>query len=133
MKQNYTLNDFRFSDHRSFANNTIAGIPVNFYNAHLEYRHPVGFYAGPGIEWNMTKYAVDHANTLYADWYALLDFRAGYISRHGFTVFFQAKNLMNKTYAATVEPQSDARTDGPPEAFKPGNGRAFYGGISFKW
>ena len=133
LKQSYTLNDFHFSNDRAFGGNRIAGIPVDWYNAHLEYRHPAGFYAGPGIEWNMTKYPVDHANSLYADSYALLDFRAGYKSKHGYTLFFQAKNLTNQIYAATVEAQSDVRSGGEPDAFRPGNGRAFYGGVSFKW
>ncbi len=77
---------------------------------------------------------MDHANTLYSDPYTLLNFRTGYESHLGFTVFFEAKNLTNKTYATTVEAQSDARNvGGSPDAFKPGNGRSFYGGFSFKW
>jgi len=129
----YTLNDFRFSDDHNFGNNRIAGIPVQLLNAELEYKHPNGFYASFGTECNLSKYPVDHANTLYADAYELLNFKAGYKSCHGYSIFFQVKNLTNKIYASTIEAQADARQGGAPDAFNPGNGRAFYGGISFKW
>ncbi|HLX61561.1 MAG TPA: TonB-dependent receptor [Planctomycetota bacterium] len=133
LRQTYTLNDFHFQNDKFFGDNRIASIPIHLYMARLEYQHPLGFYAGPSMEWNITRYPVDHANTLFAEQYTLLNFRTGYKSPHGFTLFFEAKNLTNKTYAATVEPQADARVGGPPDAFKPGNGRAFYGGFSFKW
>ena len=52
-----------------------------------------GIYFGPNVEWNIVKSAVDEANTLFADPYALLGFRAGYKTTHGFPVYFEG----NKT------------------------------------
>jgi hypothetical protein len=40
---------------------------------------------------------------------------------------------MNQIYAATVEPIADARIGQDTNSFNPGNGRAFYGGISWAW
>ena len=132
LEQTYTLNDFHFSNDSVYGDNRIAGVPVDFYKAELRYQHPCGFYCGPNVEWNIVKYPVDEANTLYADPYALLGFRAGYKSKKGFEIFFEAKNITNKTYAATVEPVGDARVEGTND-FNPGTGRSYYGGISWKW
>jgi iron complex outermembrane receptor protein len=102
------------------------------YVAELKYESPCGFYAGPNLQWNMSAYPIDHANTLYADAYALLGFKAGYESKRGFTIFFEARNLTDQHYAAAVEPIPDARTvGGPAQVFDPGDGRSFYGGVSW--
>lgn len=132
VEQSFTMNDFRFDNDSVYNNNRIAGAPVDFYKAELRYEHPSGFYCGPNVEWNIVKYPVDEANTLYADPYALLGFRAGYKSNKGFDVFLEVKNLTGKAYAATVEPVGDARVEGYDD-FNPGNGRAYYAGISWKW
>ena len=132
LEQTYTFSDFHFSDDPVYGNNRIAGTPVDFYKAELLYEHPCGFYCGPNVGWNVVKYPVDEANTLFADPYALLGFRMGYKSPKGYELFIEAKNLTNKTYAATVEPVGNARTEGTDD-FNPGNGRSFYGGVSWTW
>jgi len=132
LEQTYTFSDFHFNDDPVYGNNRIAGTPVDFYKAELLYKHPCGFYCGPNVEWNIVKYPVDEANTLFADPYALLGFRMGYKSKRGFEIFLEARNLTNKTYAATVEPVGDARVEGA-DSFNPGNGRGFYAGVSAEW
>jgi iron complex outermembrane receptor protein len=131
-EQTDTISDFHFSDDPVYRNNRIAGTPVHYYKAELRYEHPCGFYCGPNVEWNVVKYPVDEANTLFADPYALLGFRMGYKSPRGFEVFLEAKNLTNKTYAATIEPVGKAQIEGTND-FNPGNGRSFYGGVSWIW
>lgn len=132
LEETYTYSDFHFVDNPTYGNNRIAGMPVDYYKAELLYEHPSGFYCGPNVEWDLIKYPVDEANTLYADPYALLGFRIGYKSKKGFDIYLEAKNLTNKIYAATVEPVGDARIEGY-DNFNPGNGRAFYGGVSSSW
>jgi iron complex outermembrane receptor protein len=132
LEQTYTYSDFHFQGDSVYGNNRIAGIPVHRYEAGLIYEAPCGVYAGPNVQWNITRYPADHANTLYADAYALLGFKAGFASKHGFTVFFEAKNLTDQHYAAAVDPIPDATTvGGPAQIFHPGDGRSFYGGISW--
>lgn len=132
LDQTYTLNDFHFAGDPVYGNNRIAGVPIHMYVAELKYESPCGFYAGPNLQWNMSAYPIDHANTLYADAYALLGFKAGYESKRGFTIFFEARNLTDQHYAAAVEPIPDARTvGGPAQVFDPGDGRSFYGGVSW--
>ncbi len=134
LEQSYTLTDLHFDGDPVYGNNVIAVIPIHLYDAALTYRHPSGFYAGPTLRWNITRYPVDHANTLYADSYALLGFRAGYQFKNRFSIFLEAKNLTDRIYASDVDPIPDARTSaGPAEIFHPGDGRAFYGGVAWRW
>ena len=133
LEQTYNLNDFRFDGDTVYGDHRIAGNPVQAYKAELRYEHPSGVYFGPNVEWNVVKYPVDEANTLFADPYALLGFRAGYRTARGFQVYFEAKNLLDKTYAAYVEPIADARVGDDNDSFSPGLGRGFYGGVSWSW
>jgi iron complex outermembrane receptor protein len=132
--QTYTFNDFHFDNDPIYGNNRIGGIPIHLYQAELMYEMPCGFYAGPNLQCNLTQYPVDHANTLYADSYALLGFKAGWKFKCGLSVFFEAKNLTDKTYASSVDSIPDARVaamNGPIEIFHPGDGRSFYAGASW--
>lgn len=132
-EQSDTYSDFRFDDSPVYGRNRIAGTPVNLCKAELRYEHPAGFYLGANMEWSSVKYPVDEANSLFADPYALLGARLGYRTRKGFQVDFEVKNLTGQVYAATVEPLGDARTSDDSASFRPGAGRAFYGGVSWIW
>ena len=133
LSQTYTLNDFHFDGDPVFGNNRIAGIPVHIYEAELLYETAAGFYAGPNLRCSFTHYPVDEANTLFADSYTLLGFKTGFRSKKGFSIFFEAKNLTDKRFASAVDAIADARTDEDPEVFHPGDGRSFYGGVSWSW
>ena len=131
--QTYTLNDFHFDGDSVYGDNRIAGVPIHFYEADLLYATAAGFYAGPNLQCSITRYPVDQANTLFADPYALLGFKIGFRSKRGFSVFLEAKNLTDKRFASAVDPIADARTASDARIFHPGDGRAFYGGISWNW
>jgi iron complex outermembrane recepter protein len=131
--QSYTLNDFHFDQNSVYGDNRIAGIPNHVYEAQLLYESPFGFYAGPSLQCNLSRYPVDEANTLFADSYVLLGFRAGFQRSNGFSVFIDCRNLTNQRYAASIDVIADARTEPNPEIFHPGDGRAFYGGVSWSW
>jgi iron complex outermembrane receptor protein len=132
LRQVYLWNDFRFDGDETFGDNRLAGIPEHYYRAELMYEHPCGFYAGPNVEWVPRSYNVDLAESLFADPYVLLGFKAGYRSERGFSVFVEAKNLTDRQYAATTNVIVDAGgLDGAQ--FFPGDGRSFYAGIEWKW
>lgn len=133
LNQTYTLNDFHFQNDPVYHDNRIAGVPIHYYQAELMYEAPCGFYAGPNVQWNITRYPADHANTLFAGGYALLGFKAGFEFKHGLAVFFEARNLTDVHYPSAVDPIPDARTADAAEIFYPGDGRSFYGGISWRW
>jgi iron complex outermembrane receptor protein len=90
------------------------------------------------LHWIITSYPVDNSNTLYAPAYALLGFKTGMqLGRH-VSIFFEAKNLLDKRYASSVDPISDNGANGgiPGQTamvFHPGDPRSFYGGVSWKW
>jgi iron complex outermembrane receptor protein len=131
--QSYTLNDFHFDQNSVYGDNRIAGIPIHVYEAQLLYQSPLGFYAGPNVQCNLSRYPVDEANTLFADSYVLLGFRAGFRRSNGFSVFVDCRNLTNQHYPASIDVIADARTEPNPEIFHPGDGRSFYGGVSWSW
>ncbi len=131
--QSYTLNDFHFDEDPVYGDNRIAGIPIHVYEAQLLYETPSGFYAGPNLQCNFSRYPVDQANTLFADSYVLLGFRAGFRRTNGFSVFVDCRNLTNQRYAASIDVIADARTEPNPEIFHPGDGRSYYGGVSWSW
>jgi iron complex outermembrane receptor protein len=134
LRQVYTWSRFVFDGDPVYGDNTLAGLPEHVFRADLAYEHPCGFYGGPNVEWVISKTPVDHANTLFADPYALLGFRIGYRSPLGFSVFLDARNLADTTYAATTGVIADARAPGANLAqFNPGDGRAFYGGVEYRW
>jgi iron complex outermembrane receptor protein len=134
LRQNYTLTDLHFADDPDFGNNRIAGVPIYDYQVQLMYESPRGFYAGPNLNWVITRFPVDNANTLNAPAYALVGFRAGLALGKGFSVFFDARNLLDQRYASSVDPISSASAFQPQVlVFHPGDPRSFYGGVAYKW
>jgi iron complex outermembrane receptor protein len=135
LNQTYTLNDFHFDNDPVNGNNRLAAIPIHVYEADLMYESPCGFYAGPNLQCNLSHYPVDQANTLYADSYELLGFKTGIafnFHKSKVSLFFEAKNLLAQNYAAAVDPIPQG---GPTDAqvFHPGDGRSYYGGLTFSW
>lgn len=129
----YTFNDFRFSDHPAYGNNELPGIPKHVGRLDTVYRHPHGYYAGPGIEigsgWN-----VDQANTARAPGYGLLHFRAGYDDPDGrFSLYMDMRNLLNKKYAATTDYVVDARQLASTAIYTPGLGRSIFMGLQLTY
>jgi iron complex outermembrane receptor protein len=132
LRQDFTLTDAHFSDDPTFGNNRIAGMPIYDYQAQLMYESPYGFYAGPNLHWVMTRFPVDNANTLDCPAYVLLGFRAGIELANGFSIFFDARNLLNQRYASSVDPISSAAAFEPDvQVFHPGDPRSFYGGLNW--
>jgi len=136
LDQTYTLNDFRFVNDPVYGDNRIGGIPIHVYEAELMYQSPRGFYAGPDVQCNFSSYPVDQQNTLYANSYALLGFKAGCSFTGGkskISVFIEAKNLTGENYAASVDPIPSGQVPANPQVFHPGDGRSFYGGLTWTW
>lgn len=131
-RQTYLWSQFRFADDGAFGDNQQGGFPEHYYRAELNYVHPSGFYAGPNVEWTPVKYPIDHANTFFADPYALLGFKLGYRAAKGFSAFVEVRNLTDKRYVATT---GVLNTAGGADAaqFLPGDGRAVYTGIEWRW
>lgn len=128
----YTWNHFRFHNDPVFGDNQLAGIPQNVMEVECVYEHPSGFYFGPNVTWVPGQTPIDHANSFYAEGYALMGLRAGYHSPRGFQIYFEARNLTNALYAASTGVIADARGVDSAQ-FLPGDERSFYGGFAIQW
>lgn len=128
----YTYSDFHFENDPTWGDNQIPGAPKYYIRTELRYEHPLGFYIAPNLEWVPEGYAVDMANTLFTDPYTLLGLQAGYDITKNVTFFVDARNLTDKTYAATTDVITQATTANSA-VFTPGDGRSVYAGLTYKW
>jgi iron complex outermembrane recepter protein len=116
-------------DDAQFGHNDLPGAPEHFLRSELRYTHPVGVWIAPGVESVPAGYAVNSDNTAQTDPYTLLNLRLGYDYKPwNVSAFFEARNLTDKRYAAAVTVD-----DANGRFFLPGDGRAFYGGVSWRW
>jgi len=125
----YTYSRFVFVDDPTFGNNGLPGAPRHFVRAELRYDHLSGFWIAPNVEWVPTGYFVDSANTVRTPSYALGNVRIGYDHKPwNLGVFFEARNVADQSFVSSVVvDNANARY------FEPGDGRAFYGGVSWRF
>ncbi len=127
----YTFSDFRFDNDAVYRNNDIPGAPKHFLRAELRYSHASGWYAGPNVEWVPEGYYVDNANSLKTPSYAVLGAKAGYDFGGGLKAFVDGRNLLDKTYISNTSVAASATATSA--LFNPGDGRAVYAGIEYRW
>src|SRR5258706_4981359 len=118
----YTYAHYTFRGESAFSGNFLPGQPRHLLRAELPYQHPCGFWASPILDWSPAEYFADSANTAPNDAYAVLGLKAGYDWRP-LGLFFEANNLANKLYSASVQVDS-----GNLRFYERANGRSFYGG-----
>jgi len=131
LRQTYLFNDFHFDGDRSFSDNELPGVPRHYYRAEFLYEHPSGFYLGPNVECTPQSYYVDLNNTQRAGSYALLGFKVGVRREKGPSFFIEGRNLTDEDYVATTGVLRTANANSA--AYFPGDGRAVYAGIEWKW
>lgn len=130
LRGQYLFNDFRFDDDAVYGDNRLAGVPRQFVKGELLWQR-AGWYAGPTFEWVPSHYAVDHAETLYTDRYALWGLKAGYRAAQGPSFFIEGRNLSDRRYTATTGVIADARGQDSAQ-FLPGDGRSLYAGVEWR-
>lgn len=128
----YTYNDFRYDNDAEWGNNDLPGAPRHFLRSELLYKHPSGVYAGPHVEWVPEAYYVDSANTFKTSSYAIWGAKIGFDNGGPISAYVEGRNLSDKSYIASASTSADL---GGKDAtvFEPGNGRAFYAGVQYKW
>jgi iron complex outermembrane recepter protein len=125
----YTWSHFVFVNNQQFDHNDLPGIPVHYIRNELRYDHPRGFWIAPGAEFVPTSYVVNSDNTARAPSYALANLRLGYDYKPwNLAIQFEARNLADKRYVSAVMVD-----DATGHFFFPGDGRAFYGSINWRW
>jgi len=123
---------FTFDDDPVYGDNLIAGLPPHLVRGELSWENDRGYYIGPTFEWVPRKSHIDHANTFAADPYALVGFKLGRRQAEGLSWFIEAKNLADKTHAATTGVIADAG-GADSRNFLPGDGRGVFAGIEWRW
>jgi iron complex outermembrane receptor protein len=125
----YTWSRFVFVDDATFGSNDLPGAPRHFLRAEVRYDHPSGFWLAPNVEYVPQGYFVNSENRNRTSPYELVGVRVGYdVKPWNLSVFFEGRNLADVTYASSV--QVDAANG---RFFEPGDGRAFYGGVAWRW
>lgn len=124
-------NDFRFDGDRTYGDNALPGIPEYFARAELRWSAPREHYVALTGEWSPDRYAVDMANTLFADGYAIWGVKIGREPTRGVSWFVEGRNLSDRTYAATTGVVANARGRDSAQ-FLPGDGRAVYVGLEWR-
>jgi iron complex outermembrane receptor protein len=125
----YTWSRFVFVNDANFGDNDLPGAPRHFIQTELRYDHGSGFWMAPGLDIVPEGYFVNSENDARNDPYTLVTFKAGFEHKpSGLGVFFEARNLTDTSYSAAV-----ATDDANRRFFFPGDGRSFYGGLSWRW
>jgi iron complex outermembrane recepter protein len=125
----YTWSQFVFVDDPVFGDNDLPGAPEHYIRSELRYDHPIGLWLAPNVEWVPSSYPVNSANTARTEAYFLFNVGLGYTYQPwNLSTFFLAQNLTNKSYISAVTVD-----DATGRFFLPGDGRAFYGGVSWRW
>ncbi|WP_349970050.1 TonB-dependent receptor domain-containing protein [Pseudomonas caspiana] len=131
VRMNYLFNDFRFDGDSVYGDNHLAGIPRQFMRAELRWSLSSWLYIAPAFEWLPGKTYIDHANTLSASGYSLLNMTVGGELGRYTSWFVEGRNLADRNYAATTAVQANVRgVDGA--YYLPGDGRSVYLGLEWR-
>lgn len=128
----YTYSDFYFDNDPTYGDNQLPGAPEHYLRAELRYEHRDGWYIAPNLEAVPDGYPVDMANTLYTSGYALAGLRAGMDVTKNVELYVDARNLLDKRYAATADVIT-APNAMNQAVFAPGDGRSVYAGLRYRF
>ena len=130
-RHNLLLNDFRFDNDPTFGNRRLPGIPSVFLRGELQYRAN-NYYFGPTIEFSPQRYAVDFAETVYAEGYTIFGLKMGQQLSRQLSWFLEGRNLADRKYVATTSVVLNQRgADGA--LYLPGDGRSVYAGLQWRY
>lgn len=127
----YTYSDFFFDGDALYGNNRMPGAPPHHLRTEVLYKQPNGFYIGPNVEWVPQAYYADNANSVTVGSYELFNFRLGIERDKGWSGYLEGRNLLDTRYISSVAIAGSATP--ASEIFNPGDGRAVYGGLQYKW
>jgi iron complex outermembrane receptor protein len=125
----YTFSRFVFVDDATFGNNDLPGAPRHFVRGELRYDHASGFWFAPNVETVPHGYYVNSENDARTKGYVTAGARLGYTYKPWqLGVFVEGRNLPDVTYTSSVVVDAANR-----RFFEPADGRAFYGGLEWRF
>lgn len=127
----YTYQDFRFDGDARHGNNMLAGAPRHIVNAAVRYTFQPGTYVEIGTDWVPTQTAVDNANTLFSDSFAVVDIKGSYRLTETVSLYGQVTNIFDKAYASSTLIVDTAAVN--QATLLPGDGRGFLAGVKAKF
>ena len=127
VRQAYAWSDFRFDGDRRYGDNRLPVVPPHVYRAEVRFTHPGGWFAGPLLELN-SEAEVDYANTFVAPSFAVFGLNAGWSVGRGVELFLDARNLLDRGYAANFTAVTDARV-ASTAVFYPGEPFSVFAGL----
>jgi len=134
LRGSYTYADFFFDGDAIYGDNDLPVAPEHQLGAMLRYTHSAGWFVAPRVEWRPSDAWVDYANTLKAPGYTIWSLNAGWDFDNGVSLFVDARNLTDETYVPEFGAVVDASAPGANTAvFYPGESRAVYGGLSYRF
>jgi iron complex outermembrane receptor protein len=134
LRQSYSYSDFFFNGDAIYGDNHMPVAPEHQYRGTLRYTDPSGWFIAPNVEWRPGETWVDYANTLEAPGYTIWSVNAGWHFDNGVSLFVDARNLSEEAYAPEFGAIVNASAPGANTAvFYPGEGRAVYGGVSYRF
>lgn len=100
----YTLARYAYVDDSTFDGNDIPGAPRHHLMAELRYAHPSGLSVVPHVEWVPRAFHVNSDNSVRNDAWSTVGVRAEWaFSASGVTAFAEVRNLLDRTYSASVQ------------------------------
>jgi iron complex outermembrane receptor protein len=134
LKQSYTYSDFKFDNDPVQGDNRLPVVPEHQYRAELRYDNPAGFFVAPSVEWRPSGTYVDYANILKVPSFSVWSVNTGWAVTEKVSIFVDARNVFDKKYAPEMGAIVDASAPGANTAvFFPGEGRAFYTGLTARF
>jgi iron complex outermembrane recepter protein len=125
------FNAFSLRDDPNFGSNPLPGLPKRVINAEVGYRFNNSLKASVNAQ-TASGYPIDFANSFYADSYTIWGVKFSQALNKQLSWFLEGRNLGNKAYASTTGIVRNAA--GRDQAqFMPGDGRAVYAGMEFKF
>lgn len=123
--------DFRFDDDARYGKRRLPGLPSLFLRAETGYRLASGLTLSANLESAPQDYAIDFADSLHAPGYTLFGLKLHQRFGKALSAFLEGRNLADRRYVATTGVLRDAGGKDTAQ-FLPGDGRAWYAGLSWQ-
>jgi len=124
----YTLQDFRFSGDAVYGDNRLAGAAPHTVAASLRWQATAALSAEVAAFAQGGPTPVDNANTLHREGFAVFDVRLRWALGRGLSLHADARNVLDRVYAASTLTTDLAAPD--QAVFLPGDGRSIVVGLS---
>jgi len=137
----YTYSDFYFSSD-AYKGKKMAGVPPHYLTTSVEYKSSSKLFLSLNVESQPAKSPIDHSNTVYQPAFTIFGLRAGVEEWKNFSFYVEGKNIFNKYYASSYVISDQILLPPIPfpqftvenvAFFMPGQTRAFYAGLTYKF